>query len=49
MPTACSQRASQPVTHDHLFHTLLGLLDVNTGLHATEWDLTQGCRSNAHR
>jgi lipid A ethanolaminephosphotransferase len=42
---AClQQRASEPVTHDHLFHTLLGLLDVKTGLYAAGWDLTRSCR-----
>jgi lipid A ethanolaminephosphotransferase len=38
-----AQRALQPVAHDHLFHTLLGLLDVKTKLYEREWDLTQGC------
>jgi lipid A ethanolaminephosphotransferase len=42
---AClARRAHEPVTHDHLFHTLLGLLDVKTGLYAADWDLTRGCR-----
>jgi lipid A ethanolaminephosphotransferase len=30
--------------HDHLFHTLLGLLDVGTSLYDPAWDLLQGCR-----
>lgn len=38
------RRATQPAAHDHLFHTLLGLLDVQTGLYARDWDLTAGCR-----
>jgi lipid A ethanolaminephosphotransferase len=37
-------RAAQPVAHDHLFHTLLGLLDVRTALHEPTLDLTAGCR-----
>jgi lipid A ethanolaminephosphotransferase len=37
------ERARRPVQHDHLFHTLLGLLDVKTSLHASELDLVQGC------
>jgi lipid A ethanolaminephosphotransferase len=41
-------RARQPAQHDHLFHTLLGLLDVTTRLYAPELDLTQGCRNAAH-
>ena len=45
LDTACLQtRAQKPVAHDHLFHTLLALLDVKTALYEREWDLTQGCR-----
>ena len=36
--------ATQPVAHDHLFHTVLGLLDVRTGVHESAWDLTRTCR-----
>jgi lipid A ethanolaminephosphotransferase len=38
-------RARQPVAHDHLFHTTLGLLDVKTSLYAPELDFTSGCRT----
>lgn len=38
-----SQRARQPATHDHLFHTVLGLLDVRTSLHERDWDLSATC------
>ena len=42
--TAClKQRAAQPASHDNLFHTLLGLLDVQTRLYAPDWDLTRAC------
>ena len=45
LDTACLRaRAQKPVAHDHLFHTLLALLDVKTALYEAEWDLTQGCR-----
>lgn len=48
LDTAClSRRAAQPASHDHLFHTVLGLLDVRTALHEPAWDLTAGCRSDA--
>ncbi len=48
LDTAClASRAAQPVTHDHLFHTVLGLLDVRTQVHEPAWDLTRGCRSDA--
>ena len=40
-----ARRAAAPVAHDHVFHTVLGLLDVNTALHEAPLDLTQGCRS----
>lgn len=39
--------ARQPVSHDHLFHTVLGLLDVRTALHEPRWDLTQPCHTPA--
>lgn len=38
------RRAAQPAAHDHLFHTLLGLLDVQTALHEPALDLLAGCR-----
>lgn len=41
------RRAAEPASHDHLFHTLLALLDVQTALHEPAWDLVQGCRSLA--
>ncbi|MCP5286861.1 MAG: phosphoethanolamine--lipid A transferase [Burkholderiaceae bacterium] len=47
LDAAClRQRAAQPVAHDHLFHTVLGLLDVNTQVHEADWDLTAGCRKS---
>ena len=46
--TTCLQKRSQaPAAHDHLFHTLLTLLDVKTTLHEAAWDLAQGCRTAA--
>ncbi len=45
LDAAClAARAAQPVTHDHLFHTVLGLMDVRTALHEKAWDLSAGCR-----
>lgn len=41
---ACLQRrAALPVQHDHLFHTVLGLLDVRTALYVSSLDVTAGC------
>jgi len=42
------QRATQPAQHDHLFHSVLGLLDVRTTLYAPQLDLTHGCRTTVH-
>lgn len=41
---ALQRQATGPVAHDHLFHTLLGLLDVHTRLHDPAWDLSARCR-----
>ncbi|MDP4299571.1 phosphoethanolamine transferase [Leptothrix discophora] len=41
---ACAKAvAARPVRHDHLFHTVLGLFDVQTTLHEREWDLLAAC------
>lgn len=37
------QRAQQPTAHDHVFPTLLGLLEVQTQVKNPALDLTQGC------
>lgn len=39
------RRTAAPAAHDHLFHSLLSLLDVQTSLHEAPWDLTDGCRT----
>lgn len=39
------RRAAQPLAHDHLFHTVLGLLDVRTSLHEPSLDLVAPCRN----
>ena len=42
---ACvARRASQPASHDNLFSSLLGLMDVQTGVYRAELDLFAGCR-----
>jgi lipid A ethanolaminephosphotransferase len=38
-----ARRASQAAAHDHLFHTVLGLMDVRTALHEKAWDLSAEC------
>ncbi|MBL8349651.1 MAG: phosphoethanolamine--lipid A transferase [Burkholderiaceae bacterium] len=44
---ALQQQAARPLAHDHLFHTVLGLLDVRTQLHDAAFDLSAGCREPA--
>ena len=39
--------AQTPVSHDHLFHSLLGLLDVQTQAYEARLDLFAGCRTRA--
>ena len=39
------ERARQPASHDHLFHSLLSLLGVRTQLHDARWDLLAPCRT----
>lgn len=36
--------ATTPLSHDHIFHTLLGLLDVKTSVYAREMDFSATCR-----
>jgi lipid A ethanolaminephosphotransferase len=48
--TCIATRAAQvevtqgEVTHDAVFHTVLGLADVETSLRQPALDLTEGCR-----
>lgn len=43
---ACvKRRASQPASHDHLFHSLLGLMQVDTNVYDPAFDLIAGCRA----
>lgn len=30
----------KPVTHDHLYHTILGLLNVRSNTYDSQWDLS---------
>ena len=38
------RRATQPATHDNLFHSVLGLLDVKTEVYEASLDLAATCR-----
>lgn len=37
-------RADRPISHDHFFHTVLGLMDVQTRAHDPALDALQACR-----
>jgi lipid A ethanolaminephosphotransferase len=39
-------KAGEPLSHDNLFHSVLGLLDVQTSVYKTERDFFEGCRNN---
>lgn len=44
LDVACLQRnAGQRITHDHLFHSVLGLLGVKTSLHLAKLDMYAPC------
>lgn len=45
LDVAClRRRATKAASHDHLFHTLLALTDVQTALYDPDWDLIHDCR-----
>ncbi len=43
-PACVRERAAAPAAHDHLFHTVLALLQVGTGLYDPTFDLLHACR-----
>jgi lipid A ethanolaminephosphotransferase len=48
LDSAClRERARQPASHDNLFHSVLGLLDVVTSVYDARLDLFTGCRRPA--
>ncbi|HEX5802577.1 MAG TPA: phosphoethanolamine--lipid A transferase [Azospira sp.] len=38
------RRAAAPATHDHLFHTVLGLVDLRTAARERSFDLSDACK-----
>jgi lipid A ethanolaminephosphotransferase len=44
---ALRTRSASLLSHDHIAHTLLGLLDVRSTVRDPAWDLTQPCRADA--
>ncbi|MES2667082.1 MAG: sulfatase-like hydrolase/transferase [Pseudomonadota bacterium] len=48
LDSAClAARAAQPVSHDQVFHSVLGLMDVTTAVRDPALDLTAACRAPA--
>ncbi len=46
--TACvRRRASQPISHDNLFHSVLGLMQVKTEAYEPTLDVFSGCQATA--
>jgi lipid A ethanolaminephosphotransferase len=45
--TCLSQRTAEPLSHDHLFHSVLGLMDVQTQAYRAELDALAPCRGAA--
>ncbi len=43
---ALLRKRHQRFTHDHLFHTLLGFLEVRTSFYKPELDILDGCRKD---
>jgi len=39
------RRAGQPVSHDNLFHSLLGMFSVQTKAYEPALDIFAGCRT----
>jgi lipid A ethanolaminephosphotransferase len=37
-------KAGEPLSHDNLFHSVLGLLDVQTQVYKPGRDIFEGCR-----
>jgi lipid A ethanolaminephosphotransferase len=42
-----NDRAGDALSHDNLFHSVLGLLDVQTRVYKSERDIFEGCRGGA--
>lgn len=42
------QRASKPVSHDNLYHTILGVAETRNSAYSSDLDLTARCRGQLH-
>ncbi|MDH4124907.1 MAG: phosphoethanolamine--lipid A transferase [Gammaproteobacteria bacterium] len=49
MGSRCLGTSEQPgISHDNLFHTELGLLDIDTSVYDSQLDIFSGCRAAKH-
>ncbi len=48
-PACIRRQAATPLSHDNLFHSFLGLLDVKTAVYAPEMDFSAPCRAGGGR
>lgn len=44
---AVAQRADQPFSHDNFFHTVLGLMEIETSAYNKKLDILNGCRPSS--
>ena len=42
-------KREQPLSHDNLFHTVLGMMGVQTKLYRADWDFIADCRNTSER
>lgn len=46
MDTGClAANRQQPLSHDHLFHSVLGMLEIQTGVYDAAYDFTRPCHT----
>ena len=48
-PRCVRQKAGAALSHDNLFHSVLGLLDVQTAAYCSSLDVFDGCRGGVTR
>ena len=50
LDTACiAERAKHPASHDNMFHSVLGLMEVETSVRDASLDLVSPCRKPADK
>ena len=44
-PACLKKRAAMPLSHDHLAHTMLGLMQVESAVYERKFDFSAGCHA----